>query len=136
MTKHRLQGRGPQCHYCKKYGHIQKNCFDCIKADKNGEKEDRSETLGGKKAKAHKVGLITYHVLGVREPACDWIIDLGATCHICNTKELFEEFHPQTNVEASKDHSGRWSHPGSNWYRCCGNEIKVTQCGGKDRKNE
>lgn len=36
-----------------------------------------------------KVGLVTWHV-----PAHDWIVDSVATCHTCNSKELFEDFHP------------------------------------------
>ena len=46
-----------------------------------------------KSPKAKKVRLVTRHVLGVREPAHDWIVDSGATCHICNSKG-FEDFHP------------------------------------------
>ena len=32
--------------------------------------------------------------MGVSEPAPHWIVDSGATCHICNSKELYEDFHP------------------------------------------
>lgn len=35
-----------------------------------------------------------HHALGVREPTQNWIVDSGATCHICNSKELFEDLHP------------------------------------------
>ena len=35
-----------------------------------------------------------HHALRVREPTRNWIVDSGATCHICNSKELFEDFHP------------------------------------------
>jgi hypothetical protein len=88
MTKRQFRGRGPQCHYCKKYGHIQRNCTKRIKAEEEKAKQ------GGKSPQGKKVGLVTRHVLGVREPAHDWIVDSGATCHICNSKELFEDFHP------------------------------------------
>ena len=44
--------------------------------------------------KGNKVGLLTCHVLGVMEPAQNWIVDSGATCHICNAKELFEDLQP------------------------------------------
>ena len=77
--------KGPQCHYCKKYGHIKKNCLERAK-------QENSERKKGKKS--NKVGLLTYHVLGVTDPAHNWIIDSGATCHICNSKEMFEEFNP------------------------------------------
>ena len=85
--------RGPQCHYCKKFGHIQKNCMERIKSE-GKDKQGGAETQRGKKPKSNKIGLITRHVLGVREPAQNWVVDSGATCHISNTKELFEEFRP------------------------------------------
>ena len=66
----------------------QKNCTKCINA------EEEKAKRGGKSPKGKKVGLVTRHVLGVREPAHDWIVDSGATCHIYNSKELFEDFHP------------------------------------------
>ena len=37
--------------------------------------------------------------LGVREPAHDSIVDSGATCHICKSKELFEDFHPPSEPQ-------------------------------------
>ena len=52
-----------------------------------------TETPKGKK-KPSKVGLFTRHVLGVQESAQNWIVDSGATCHISNTKELFQELQP------------------------------------------
>ena len=82
MTKRQFRGRGPQCHYRKKYGHIQKNCTKRIKAEEEKAKQGGFDTVGGKSPKSKKVGLITQHVLGVREPAHDWIVDSGATCHI------------------------------------------------------
>ena len=67
MTKRQFRGRGPQCHYCKKYGHIQKNCTKHIKAEEEKAKQGGSKTVGGKSPKSEKVGLITRHVLRVRE---------------------------------------------------------------------
>ncbi len=37
--------------------------------------------------------LVTSHVLGVSKPAQHWIVDSGATCHICNANELFDDFN-------------------------------------------
>ena len=79
---------GPQCHYCKKYGHILRNCTKRIRAEEEKAKQGGSETVGSKSPKGKKVGLVTQHVLGVREPAHDWIVDSGATCHICNSKAV------------------------------------------------
>ena len=91
MTARRqFKGRGPRCHYCRKFGHIQKNCTERIKSEDKSKQGAPAETPKGKKEE--KVGLLTRHVLGVREPAQDWILDSGATCHICNSKELFTDF--------------------------------------------
>ena len=35
FNKHQFRGKGPRCHYCKRLGHIQKNCFDRAKAEKD-----------------------------------------------------------------------------------------------------
>lgn len=91
MTARRqFKGRGPRCHYCRKFGHIQKNCTERIKSEDKSKQGAAAETPKGKKKE--KVGLITRHVLGVREPVQDWILDSGATCHICNSKALFADF--------------------------------------------
>ena len=72
------EGHGPRCQNCKKLGHIQRHCPERTKTDVKGEPKL----------------LVTSHVLGVSEPAHHWIVDSEATCHICNSKELFEEFQP------------------------------------------
>ena len=63
------------------------NSTECIKVEERS-KQGEFETGKGKKPKA-KVGLVTHYVLGVKEPAQNWIIDPGATHHICNSKVLF-----------------------------------------------
>ena len=85
--------RGPQCHYCKRYGHIQKNCIERIRSE-GKDKQVETAQKTGRKSKPSKVGLVTRHVLGVQEPSHEWIVDLGATCHISNAKELFEQLQP------------------------------------------
>ena len=72
-TRRQFKGRGPQCGYCKMYGHIQKNCYDRIKAE---EIKAKQETGKGKRFKS---GL---HALGVQDSTHDWIVDSGAICHI------------------------------------------------------
>ena len=104
MTASRqFKDRGPRC---RKFGHIQINCTERIKSEDKSKQGAQAETLKGKKKE--KVGLLTRHVLGVREPAQNWILDSGATCHICNSKELFADFQvlskPQT-VTLGDEHS-------------------------------
>ena len=96
----KFKGQGPRCHYCKQIGHIQKNCLERIKAERKagqdgpGILKDKKRDSRSKTTKRGAVGLVTSHVLGASKPTSHWIVDSGATCHICNSKELFEVFHP------------------------------------------
>ena len=95
----KFKGRGPRCHYCKKIGHIQKNCSLRIKDERKAEQDGpgmkgKKRDSKSKNTKHDTVGLVTSHVLGVSEPTSHWVVDSGATCHVCNSKELFEDFHP------------------------------------------
>ena len=95
-----IKGRGPKCHYCYKFGQIQRNCSERIKDERKAKQDGPGITRGRRRDSTSKatehdaVGLVTRHVLRVSEPISRWVVDSGATCHICNSKELFEEFHP------------------------------------------
>ena len=49
----KFKGRGPRCHYSKKMGHIQKNCWERIKAKRKAEQDGP--------VKRDAVGLVTSH---------------------------------------------------------------------------
>ena len=82
-------------------GHVKKFCRD-FKAEKERQKEDKRE-------KSHKAttvttceeshsessGLIASHVLAVVSSNEDytWIVDSGATCHMCHTKRIFTSLY-------------------------------------------
>lgn len=99
--------RGPRCHFCKRFGHIQRNCR---------EKERKSSSEGstvnpsavGKKHRVYcaeangqpvdsdtdEIGFVVRHALstGVEVPstlAGNWIVDSGSTSHICNDRNSF-----------------------------------------------
>ena len=81
------KGRGKvRCHYCKQLGHFQRNCPERLKG--------RQELSPKDKGKSVKVGLIQCSMLKACEPTYRWIVDSGATCHICSTKEHFKIYHP------------------------------------------
>ena len=94
MTRRHFKGKGPQCYHCKQYGHIQANCPErADKAEEAKSKQGGAEKgKGSGKPKKRKVGLVTTHALSAAGPNHDWIVDSGATCHICSSKELFQEF--------------------------------------------
>ncbi len=86
--KAKFKGRSLKCHYCKKVGHFQRNCLERAKDERKADQKGRRKFITRKEE-----ALVTSHVLGVSKPAQHWIVDSGATCHICNAKELFDDFN-------------------------------------------
>ena len=72
-TKHESRGKGPRCHYCKRLGHVQKNCFEHAKAEKDKDKgqDPRPKSGNGKQTKP-AVGLVTCHALGTSNVQGDY----------------------------------------------------------------
>ena len=117
MTAKHLHKKGPKCHHCGKFGHIRRNCR---KYAAQANKSDSSETEKPKSVK-HKantaearesdanssdsegesnssssdsgsIGLVARHALSTSAGRYkSWIVDSGATCHMCNNRRLFVE---------------------------------------------
>ena len=103
--KHRR--KGSRCHYCYKFGHIQRNCREKEKKQKSElekhhhrstrteQKVNSAETRKLQSSSEDEVGLVHQHVFsadGVNEyTGTQWIIDSGATSHICSDRGLFVE---------------------------------------------
>ena len=101
ITHRYFKAKPKKCHYCGRMGHIKKFCRD-FKAEKEHQK-------GDKKEKSHKAttvttceesdsessGLIASHALAVVSSTEDytWIVDSGATCHMCHTKRMFNTLY-------------------------------------------
>ena len=101
--KQRPKGKGPKCHHCGKFGHIRRNCNEWVKEKSaSNEKEARSNTLRVNKAEVRRrdssssdgdcVGFMVNHVLSANSagPLNKWIVDSGATCHMCCDDKLFD----------------------------------------------
>ena len=104
--KQRPKGKGPKCHHCGKFGHIRRNCNEWVKKkNDSNEKEARSKKLRVNKAEVRRrdssssdgdcVGLMVNDVLSANSTGLlnKWIVDLGATCHMCFDDKLFDELH-------------------------------------------
>lgn len=76
--------RNVQCYHCKKFGHIQSNCWY---KDRNiGES---SSSSGGKNTDAEFGGLFMVHT-EIRSPHPSiWLLDSGCSSHMTGRKELF-----------------------------------------------
>ena len=106
-ARHQSYRRGPRCHICQKFGHIKRYCkeyeeqFNPALREKRGERKgvslrvNKVEVMqrdGSSSASEH--GMVTCHALSasVTHPLDSWIVDSGATCHMCNDKGLLAEF--------------------------------------------
>lgn len=93
-----------KCHYCGKPGHIKRNCrilaADERKTNSGSKyKSDTKPKAQANKATARKPeddsssnsdcsALVVSHALSANATS-NWIVDSGATCHMCNDKTLF-----------------------------------------------
>ena len=85
------------CHYCKKPGHFKRNCrklFAQLQAnEKPGKpKNSANTTATGKHESSGEEAVIVTHALSATSKG-NWIIDSGATCHMCSDKKLFRELN-------------------------------------------
>lgn len=104
VAKQQLGKKGPRCNFCHKFGHIQWNCVERERAQTKSSQKDKRKV----KQKAHKVevrqvdssssesesiGLVVRHALSASSfsQLDSWIMDSGATCHMCNNKMLFSK---------------------------------------------
>ena len=86
-----------RCNYCGRLGHIKKFCQDFIKAeecqkeDKKVKPQKATPVITYEDSDSENTGLIASHALSVLSPndQCVWIMDSGATCHMCHDDKLF-----------------------------------------------
>ena len=99
--------RGPRCHFCNKFGHIQRNCHErekklAMEASSHHHSKKTKHKVNSVNTRGHsdntdsdEVGLVVQHALSadvVNKPTdTDWIVDSGATCHVCHDRSLFTE---------------------------------------------
>ena len=118
----------PSCYYCKKVGHIQRNCDKLKRKQEAQEKQDRDSRRNKNKyqSKSHKANfsksrpqedesdsssdsesgfcVIGEHALAsvTEEEKKKWLVDSGATKHMGNDKEQFDELTPLEKPEKIK----------------------------------
>ena len=73
------------CYFCHKPGHIKKECRKFLALKKEG-----ANTVKTKEHESYGEALVTMHALAATSKS-SWIVDSGATCHMCNNKYLFAE---------------------------------------------
>ena len=89
--------RGVRCHNCGKLGHIQRNCYAAERQPAGSDVKKSERFKKGQSSRSGvSVGLLasTHAALAAessKDSTVNWIIDSGATCHICCNKSMFVE---------------------------------------------
>lgn len=80
------------CHFCKKPGHYKRDCrkFAQVQSSDKNEKHKNPPRQSRKEKQPSQDAMLITHAL-VAKSKNDWIIDSGATCHMCNDQNMFTE---------------------------------------------
>ena len=85
-----------KCYHCGKPGHLKKNCR-FLSNDGWKNKKTSQPALNKASVGRHSEGecdaLVVEHVLQASAMG-NWVVDSGATCHMCYDEKLFSEIHP------------------------------------------
>ena len=96
-----------RCHFCNKIGHFKRECaeFAKVKDQSKPVQTQKKTKLGAFKvtitadnensSDSESTGLVVQHVLSACSNGHDqWILNSGATCHMCNTTATFDDLQP------------------------------------------
>ena len=94
----------PRCHFCYKPGHFKRDCkeFARVKGQSKPDQAKKKTKMGAFKvtitaedensSDSESTGLVVQHALSADSNARDqWILDSGATCHMCNNEMMFSD---------------------------------------------
>ena len=107
----RSKAKGVKCHHCGKFGHIRRNCKEWVRTKPEARRKPETPQASQEtrnKLKANRVevrqrdssssdsdctGLMVSQMMSAScsSQMNDWIVDSGATCHMCNDDKLFVE---------------------------------------------
>ena len=103
MTARHQRKSGPRCYFCKNLdifsviAEKEKNLCRVLVRNSQQHKANSVETRQADNVDTDSAGLVVGCALSTGENPCrsgKWIIDSGATSHICNTRDLFHQLYP------------------------------------------
>ena len=95
--------RRPQitCHFCKKPGHIKRDCRKLAALNQRQSSTESNQPQHSARnastreqvssSASEDEAMVVNHALAATQSSDNWIVDSGATCHMCNDKKLFGE---------------------------------------------
>ena len=84
------KGKKPfTCHYCRKPGHFKKDCWKFAQAQSSGKHKNPAHQSKKEQHLSQDAMLIGNAL--VAKSRDDWIVDSGATTHMCNDRSMFSE---------------------------------------------
>ena len=95
-VEHQRIKKGPKCHFCHRFGHIKQNCDEFAKAAKGSSHRANKVEMkrrDSSSSDSESARLLVSHALSasVKGRHDSWIMDSGATGHMCNNVMLFVE---------------------------------------------
>ena len=117
-SKHHINKKGPKCFHCGKFGHLKRNCRLFGEDSKESAKRDypKKKAFLTKKTKMEPscsknehIGLFAHHGLTTNNnEKSSWIVDSGATCHMCHDIDKFinmKKFDKAEDITLGDGHS-------------------------------
>lgn len=88
-AKYKFKKKGPKCYNCGKFGHIQKNCRA---PQGHPTTKQKAHSAAVESDKDDEVGLVVQHAMSSFLKINTWIVDSGATRHMCNCRSSYVEY--------------------------------------------
>ena len=92
-SKHKKSRKNIKCHHCGEIGHFKRDCWEWKKKSGRKSKAGQNAYTAEEDGEEEIIGLVAEEVL-VADKKSNWIVDSGATCHMCNEENLFSEMVP------------------------------------------
>lgn len=116
MNSSHHKKKGPRCYNCKRFGHYQQDCKQRDMKDHSSKSSHHSSSYSSRSKNHYRsancvtskrrpddssesddVGLVIDHVMTAEASSTmngKWILDSGATCHICSDRSRFVKLYP------------------------------------------